>query len=61
MTVDIGDVGSSAFQCPSDATMPYAHHFNQAYGRSTVSVSTAGDIVWGLTISSTLVTDSAQG
>ena len=61
VTVDIGDVTSSTFQCTSDDTMAYANHFNQAHGQATVSVSATGDVMWGLTISSTPVTNSTQG
>ena len=62
-TVTVDDSGgmSSTFLCNSDDVLSYANHDNQAHGESTVSVSMTGDVVWGLTISSTPLTDSAQG
>ena len=61
VTVDDSSGMSSTFQCTSDNVLSYANHDNQAHGESTVSVSMTGDVVWGLTISSTPLTDSTQG
>lgn len=57
-TVTVDDSGgmSSTFQCTSDDVLSYANHDNQAHGASAVSVSTTGDVVWGLTISSVPLT-----
>ena len=57
-TVTVDDSGgmSSTFQCTSDDVLSYTNHDNQAHGASTVSVSTTGDVVWGLTISSAPLT-----
>jgi len=62
-SVTVEDSGgmSSTFLCTSDDVLSYANHDNQAHGESTVSVSMTGDVVWGLTISSTPLTDSTQG
>jgi hypothetical protein len=61
VTVDDSSGMSSTFQCTSDTVLSYANHDNQAHGESTVSVSMTGDVVWGLTISSTPLTVSTQG
>ena len=61
VTVDDSSGLSSTFQCISDTVLSYANHDNQAHGESTVSVSETGDVVWGLTISSTPLRDSTQG
>jgi len=61
VTVDTSDGTSSTFQCTSDSVLSYGNHDNQAHGQSTVLVSTTGDVVLGLTIGSTPLTDSSQG
>jgi len=61
VTVNLGDDESSVFQCRPDRVENFGSLLDYAHGRFDVTVSTTGNVTWGLTIASRPVNEQTPG